>query len=30
MGLLKYKGYTGSIDYRVKDTSIYGIVIGMS
>ena len=30
MGLLKYKGYTGSIDYSEEDTCLYGKVLGMS
>ena len=30
MGLLKYKGYTGSIDYSEEDNCLYGKVLGMS
>ncbi len=30
MGLLKYKGYTGSVDYSEKDNCLYGKVLGMS
>lgn len=30
MGLLKYKGYTGSEDYCEEDNCLYGKVLGMS
>ena len=30
MGLLKYKGYTGSVDYSEEDNCLYGKVLGMS
>ena len=30
MGLLKYKGYTGSVDYSEEDNCLYGKVQGMS
>lgn len=30
MGLLKYKGYTGSVDYNEEDNCLYGKVLGMS
>ena len=30
MGLLKYKGYTGSVDYSEDDNCLYGKVLGMS
>lgn len=30
MGLLKYKGYTGSVDYSEEDNFLYGKVLGMS
>ena len=30
MGLLKYKGYTGSVDYCEEDNCLYGKVLGMS
>ena len=29
MGLLKYKGYTGSVDYSEEDNCLYGKVLGM-
>ena len=30
MGLLNYKGYTGSVDYSEEDNCLYGKVLGMS
>ena len=30
MGTLKYKGYTGSIEYSEEDNCLYGEVLGMS
>ena len=30
MGLLKYKGYTGSVDNSEEDNCLYGKVLGMS
>lgn len=30
MGNLKYKGYTGSVDYSEEDNVLYGKVLGMS
>lgn len=30
MGLLKYKDYTGSVDYSEEDNCLYGKVLGMS
>ena len=30
MGLLKYKGYTGSVDYSEEGNCLYGKVLGMS
>lgn len=30
MGLLKYKGYTGSVDYSEEDNCLYGKVLGIS
>lgn len=30
MGLLKYKGYTGSVDYSEEDNCLYGKVLGMN
>lgn len=30
MELLKYKGYTGSVDYSEEDNCLYGKVLGMS
>lgn len=30
MGLLKYKGYTGSVDYSEEDNCLYGKVLEMS
>ena len=30
MGLLKYNGYTGSVDYSEEDNCLYGKVLGMS
>lgn len=30
MGLLKYKDYTGSVDYSEEDNFLYGKVLGMS
>lgn len=29
MGTLKYKGYTGSVDYSEQDNCLYGKVMGM-
>lgn len=30
MGTMKYKGYTGSVDYSEEDNCLYGEVLGMS
>lgn len=30
MGTLKYKGYTGSVEYSEEDNCLYGEVLGMS
>lgn len=30
MGLLKLKGYTGSVDYSEENNCLYGKVLGMS
>ncbi len=30
MGTMKYKGYTGSVDYSEEDNCLYGQVLGMS
>ena len=30
MGFLKYKGYTGSVEYSEEDNCLYGKVQGMS
>ena len=30
MGYLKYKGYTGSVEYSEEDNCLYGKVMGMS
>ena len=30
MGYLKYKGYTGSVEYSEEDTCIFGQVQGMA
>ena len=30
MGTMKYKGYTGSVDYSEEDNCLYGAVLGMS
>ena len=30
MGNMKYKGYTGSVDYSEEDNCLYGAVLGMS
>lgn len=30
MGTMKYKGYTGSVDYSDEDNCLYGKVLGMS
>ena len=30
MGYMKYKGYTGSVDYSEEDNCLYGKVMGMS
>ena len=30
MGYLKYKGYTGSVEYSEEDNCLYGKVQGMS
>ena len=30
MGYLKYKGYTGSVEYSEEDNCLYGKVLGMS
>lgn len=29
MGLLKYKGYTGTVDYSEEDNCLYGKVKGL-
>lgn len=30
MGYMKYKGYTGSVEYSEEDNCLYGKVMGMS
>jgi len=30
MGVLKYKGYTGSVEYSEEDKCLYGKVLGMN
>lgn len=30
MGILKYKGYSGTVEYSEEDNCLYGKVIGMS
>ena len=30
MGTMKYKGYTGSVDYSEEDNCLYGEVLGIS
>ena len=30
MGTMKYKGYTGSVDYSEEDNCLYGEVLGKS
>ena len=30
MGTMKYKGYTGSVDFSDEDNCLYGKVLGMS
>lgn len=30
MGTMKYKGYTGSVEYSEEDNCLYGEVLGMS
>lgn len=30
MGTMKYKGYTGSVDFSDEDNCLYGEVLGMS
>ena len=30
MGTMKYKGYTGSVDYSDEDNCLYGKVLGMT
>jgi predicted HicB family RNase H-like nuclease len=30
MGTLKYKGYSGTVEYREEDNCLFGKIIGMS